>query len=103
MEVFWVLGRRGAGAPVTGGAGRQCPRRGGRASICVSSTFLSEASAAAARDAPKECHVPPQGRVWGSRHVSSQEPAGLPKPRRASAPPHACPHLLIYPSTLRLD
>lgn len=102
IEVVWVLGRRSAGALVTGGAGRQCPTRRDRASIHVSSTFLSEASAAAAGDAPKECHVHPQGRVWGSRHVSSREPAGLLKPRGASAPPHACPHLLLYPRTLRL-
>ena len=53
MEVVWVLlGRRGAGAPVTGGAGRQCPGRGDRAPIRVSSTFLPEALAAAADVAP---------------------------------------------------
>lgn len=67
-------GKEACGSPGDGRAGRQCPRRGDRAFICVSSTFLSEASAAAARDAPKECHVHPQGRVWGSRHVSSQGP-----------------------------
>lgn len=92
---------------VTGEAGQQW--RGDRAPICASSTFLS--GFVCLRRLPPPVSRPRgamstrQGRVWGSRRVSSREPEGLPRWRRACPLPHARPHLLtLSPSpTLGLD
>lgn len=98
-----MLGRRnGIWEPgVTGGAGRQCRRRGDRAPICVLSTFLSGFSGTAGV-APVGCHVDPAGEGLG------EQTREQPRTRGSSLIGKSFSPLLLAPtrsssSTLRLD
>lgn len=103
MQEVWVLGRKSRMREpgVTGGAGRQCRRRGDRAPICVLSTFLSGFSGTAGV-APAGCHVDPAGEGLGKQTREQPGTCGSSLIRKSFSP------LLLAPtrsssSTLRLD
>lgn len=103
MQGIWVLGRSsGMREPgVTGGAGRQCRRRGDRAPICVLSTFLSGFFGIAGV-APAGCHVDPAGEGLGEQTREQPGTCGSSLIRKSFSP-LLLAHTRSSSSTLRLD